>query len=174
MTQEMGTGELHRPAGTEDLVGSREPNGRGRQDEPELRDDRVADEMDDDLVEADRDPDRDYRRGEADGELQDAGPPNGSRPNGSPESTTLFSRDDVDGLRARWVELQAAFVDEPRSAVQRADELVAEVMQTMAAMLSSNKHELEGRWQREGTADTENLRQAMRQYRSFFDKLLHV
>ena len=90
------------------------------------------------------------------------------------DDDALFGRDAVDGLRARWIELQAAFVDEPRSAVQQADQLVAEVMQTMTSALSASKQQLEGQWQREGAADTEDLRQAMRQYRSFFNKLLNA
>jgi len=90
------------------------------------------------------------------------------------EATSLFTGDQVEGLRGRWVELQAAFVDDPRTAVQLADQLVAEVMQTLAQMFSSNKQELEGQWQREGAADTEDLRQALRRYRSFFDQLLRA
>jgi hypothetical protein len=85
----------------------------------------------------------------------------------------LFKGDQVQEFRTRWLQLQTAFVDEPRQAVQQADELVAEVMQTLAATFAEHKRELEGQWRREGRAETEELRLALRRYRSFFDQLLH-
>jgi hypothetical protein len=91
---------------------------------------------------------------------------------GRDTATPLFSGSQVEGFRSRWIELQAAFVDDPRTAVQQADQLVAEVMQNLAQMFNDNKQQLEGQWQREGTVDTENLRQALRRYRVFFHQLL--
>lgn len=89
------------------------------------------------------------------------------------QPTPLFKGDQVQEFRTRWLRLQTAFVDEPRRAVQQADELVAEVMQTLAATFAEHKRELEQQWRREGTAETEELRLALRRYRSFFDQLLH-
>lgn len=91
---------------------------------------------------------------------------------GDGEVAPLFAASDVEGLRTRWMQLQAAFVDDPRDAVQQADQLVAEVIQNLAAMFNASKRELEGQWRREGTADTEDLRQALRRYRTFFDRML--
>jgi hypothetical protein len=93
---------------------------------------------------------------------------------GDREATQLFAVNEVEGLRTRWLQVQAAFVDDPRNAVQQADQLVAEVMQTLAAMFNKNKQELEGQWRREGTADTEDLRHAVLRYRAFFHQLLRT
>jgi hypothetical protein len=88
------------------------------------------------------------------------------------QPTPLFNGEQVRQYRGRWTQLQVAFVDEPRRAVQQADELVAEVMQTLAATFAENKRQLESQWRREGQADTEELRLALRRYRTFFDQLL--
>lgn len=95
-----------------------------------------------------------------------------ARSDGYDQVTPLLGPGEVEGLRTRWMTLQATFVDDPRTAVQQADQLVAEVMQTLAQMFNASKQDLEGQWQREGRADTEDLRQALRRYRVFFDQLL--
>src|SRR5262245_47213573 len=41
---------------------------------------------------------------------------------------TLFPAGDITRLRNQWTDIQAAFVDEPRNAVQRADSLVGDVL----------------------------------------------
>jgi hypothetical protein len=87
---------------------------------------------------------------------------------------TLFTPDDAADYQAEWRALQADFVDDPREAVQRADELVAQVMQTLATTFNEHKHALEEQWQRGDEAQTEELRQALKRYRTFFDRLLSV
>jgi hypothetical protein len=91
-----------------------------------------------------------------------------------PEDSPLFANDEVEQFRTQWRELQAAFVDNPRDAVQEADGLVAEVMQNLAATFADHKHSLEDQWSRGDQVDTEELRVALRRYRSFFNKLLAV
>lgn len=86
----------------------------------------------------------------------------------------LFTPDDSADYQAEWRALQADFVDEPREAVQRADELVAQVMQTLATTFTEHKHALEEQWQRGDEVQTEELRQALKRYRAFFDRLLSV
>jgi len=86
----------------------------------------------------------------------------------------LFGRDQVDRFRGEWRDLQARFVDEPREAVQGADHLVAEVMQSLAGTFNDHKHELEGQWQHGSEVKTEELRLALRRYRTFFDQLLNA
>ncbi|MFD8493820.1 hypothetical protein [Amycolatopsis sp. NPDC059657] len=83
----------------------------------------------------------------------------------------LFGQEEVEGFRAQWQELQAAFVDDPRRAVEDADQLVAAIMQSLAATFAEHKRELESQWQ-QGEAPTEDLRVALRSYRSFFNQLL--
>ena len=72
----------------------------------------------------------------------------------------------------QWKEIQAEFVDEPRKAVQDADALVAELMQRLAQMFASEREQLESRWSSGGDVDTKDLRHGLRQYRSFFERLL--
>src|SRR5262249_55050314 len=50
--------------------------------------------------------------------------------------TPLFPTDEAGKLHDRWSEIQAAFVDEPRRAVQDADGLVAESMKRLAEMFA--------------------------------------
>ena len=50
------------------------------------------------------------------------------------ESSTaemLFAGDDVSDLRARWAGVQAAFVDNPKECVQKADHLVSDLVEQL-------------------------------------------
>jgi hypothetical protein len=76
--------------------------------------------------------------------------------------------------RTRWDNVQAGFVDEPRSAVQKADELVAETMQKLAESFAGERTKLEQQWDRGGNVSTEDLRVSLQKYRTFFNRLLAV
>ena len=80
----------------------------------------------------------------------------------------------MERFRVRWSEIQTGFVDEPRQAVEHADSLVAETMKRMAEVFASQRAELEHQWDRGADVSTEDLRQTLRRYRSFFDRLLKV
>ncbi|MEU6476423.1 hypothetical protein ABZ858_05930 [Streptomyces sp. NPDC047017] len=84
----------------------------------------------------------------------------------------LLTATDEQGFRDRWREIQSKFVDDPREAVHTADTLVADVMQTLAATFAHHKQDLEGQWSQGERVDTEDLRKALRRYRSFFNRLL--
>ena len=88
--------------------------------------------------------------------------------------TPLFATADADGYRTRWSAIQTGFVDEPRHAVEEADALVAEVMKRLAEVFADERGRLEGVWERNDQVSTEDLRQAMQRYRSFFERLLTV
>jgi len=90
------------------------------------------------------------------------------------ERTVLFKDDESGQFRTRWTEVQSAFVDSPRSAVERADSLVAETMKRLAEMFSDERKKLEGQWDRGDNVTTEDLRVALQRYRAFFDRLLNV
>jgi len=94
--------------------------------------------------------------------------------NGQEAPLELFGPDEVTRFRTKWSEVQARFVDDPREAVHGADQLVSEVMGSLATTFTSHKHELEGQWQHGSEAQTEELRQALRRYRVFFDQLLNA
>lgn len=90
------------------------------------------------------------------------------------ERTALFKDDESAHFRTRWTEVQGAFVDSPRSAVERADSLVAETMKRLAEMFSDERKKLEGQWDRGDNVTTEDLRVALQRYRAFFDRLLNI
>jgi hypothetical protein len=87
-------------------------------------------------------------------------------------STQLFPDQELNDLRARWDKTQIGFVDEPRTAVEQADGLVATVVKRIAEQFAAERSELEHQWDRGDNVSTEDLRQALRRYRSFFDRLL--
>jgi hypothetical protein len=88
--------------------------------------------------------------------------------------TPLLAGDVVSELRNRWTDIQAGFVDEPRRAVEQADSLVAEAIKRLAETFANERNQLEGQWDRGGDVSTEDLRQALQRYRSFFSRLLSV
>ena len=92
----------------------------------------------------------------------------------APERVQLFADAELNGYRTRWGGIQTGFVDEPRKAVEQADGLVGELMQRLTDGFASERHRLEEKWGRNEQASTEDLRQAMQRYRSFFERLLAV
>ncbi len=90
------------------------------------------------------------------------------------EHAVLFAGGDLDEFRTRWREIQGGFVDEPRHAVEEANQLVESVIQRLTALFASERGKLEDQWREGKDASTEDLRQALRRYRSFFDRLLSV
>jgi hypothetical protein len=91
-----------------------------------------------------------------------------------PKVAPLFSDDAAGDLRERWTDVQAGFVDEPKTAVEQADALVAEVMKRLADSFATERQALEQQWSSGDDASTEDLRVALRRYHSFFDRLLSI
>ena len=96
----------------------------------------------------------------------------GSQP--EEDSPALFDQDALESFRARWGTIQTGFVDDPGGAVKQADELVAAVMKRLAEVFADERANLEQAWARGDDVSTEDLRVALRRYRSFFDRLLSV
>jgi hypothetical protein len=90
------------------------------------------------------------------------------------QAAPLLSPEEAKDFRARWDAIQVSFVDEPRRAVEQADGLVALAMKRLAEMLAAERAKLEGQWDRGDDVSTEDLRLALRRYRSFFGRLLSV
>ena len=84
----------------------------------------------------------------------------------------LLEPDELGGMVDRWRDIQASFVDEPRDAVKDADALVAELMQELARTFASQREQLESSWSAGDSVSTEDLRQGLQRYRSFFERLL--
>lgn len=92
----------------------------------------------------------------------------------SDASAPLFTSAEAKELRSRWDAIQVGFVDEPRRAVERADNLVAGAMKRLAEIFSEERERLEKQWDRGEDISTEDLRLALQRYRSFFGRLLAV
>ena len=90
----------------------------------------------------------------------------------SGSSMTLLNREESELLRTRWNEIQSKFVDEPRAAVQQADELVSEVIKKIIQMIANERSLLESQWNQGNDVSTEDLRKALQRYRSFFNRLV--
>jgi len=86
----------------------------------------------------------------------------------------LFHDDEGRGFRTRWEGIQTGFVDEPRTAVEQADALVSEMIKRLSDVFAEERAGLEKHWVRGENASTEDLRVALKRYRSFFERLLHV
>ena len=87
------------------------------------------------------------------------------------QRATLIPPDRAESFNSRWTELKGQFVDEPRGAVRGANELVGEVLDELEELFRRQRDELEQGLDSEQTT-TEDLRQALGRYRSFFDRLL--
>jgi hypothetical protein len=95
----------------------------------------------------------------------------GTDPGG--ERNPLVSRDRADQYATRWNEVKGMFVDEPRQAVQQADALVGELLDDLERLFREQRKDIEKGLETDDTS-TEDLRMALRRYRSFFDRLLSV
>ena len=109
-------------------------------------------------------------------EHQEKSDPNVDMPSPDVNETpiALFAAQQVTELRSRWDQIQAGFVDEPRGAVEKADGLVADAISRLAEGFARTRAELDHQWKRGDTVSTEELRQALRRYRSFFSRLLEA
>jgi hypothetical protein len=58
--------------------------------------------------------------------------------------------------------------------VEHADNLVASTIKRLAEVFADERQRLEGQWTRGESVSTEDLRLALRRYRSFFGRLLSV
>ena len=88
------------------------------------------------------------------------------------EMAAVFSPDEVNHLRPMWNAIQTKFIDEPRKSVEEADGLVASTIKRLAESFATERANLESQWGKGGDVSTEDLRLALRRYRSFFDRLL--
>lgn len=90
------------------------------------------------------------------------------------ERAALFAGNEANELRARWDSIQVGFVDEPRKAVQEADALVSSTIKRLSEVFANERQNLEQQWGRNDNVSTEDLRVALRRYRSFFSRLLAI
>jgi hypothetical protein len=96
------------------------------------------------------------------------------RPTEDQYSGPLLPQDYSADMRTRWEGIQTGFVDDPRTSVQQADELVAAAIKKLAESFAGERAKLEEEWSKGNDVSTENLRQALRRYRAFFHRLLSI
>jgi hypothetical protein len=90
---------------------------------------------------------------------------------GPGQRATLIEPERAESYNSRWNELKGDFVDDPRGSVQGANQLVGEILDELEELFRSQRADLEHGLDSEETT-TEDLRQALGRYRSFFDRLL--
>ncbi|WP_432042488.1 hypothetical protein [Streptomyces cadmiisoli] len=95
----------------------------------------------------------------------------------SARTAPLLPHDETDKLAQRLQHAVAGFVDAPRAAVEEADQVLEEIAGRFTEAVARRRRTLRGSWQaaEEGataTADTEQLRLALRDYRELADRLL--
>jgi hypothetical protein len=83
----------------------------------------------------------------------------------------LVPADRVEEYTSRWDAVKGEFVDEPRQAVAKADKLVGELLDELDQLFRKQRSDLEHGLDADETS-TEDLRLALRKYRSFFDRLM--
>ena len=89
------------------------------------------------------------------------------------DDMALLSAERLQSYQIRWEDVQAGFVDRPREAVQEAHDLVDTLVKELSESFSRQRDQLEGSWTRgDEVSSTEDLRQTLRRYRSFFNRLL--
>lgn len=96
----------------------------------------------------------------------------GARMVKEPPPAPLFPDPECQDFRSRWDQIQIGFVDEPRKAVEDADNLVADTMKRLAEIFNEERQKMEAQWSKGGDVSTEDLRVALQRYRSFFNRLL--
>jgi hypothetical protein len=107
-------------------------------------------------------------------ETATANPPSPPAAAADARALPMFSADEATGYRTRWEAVQTGFVDEPRKAVEEADALVAQVIKRLTEVFADERTTLEHQWDQGDQISTEDLRIALRKYRSFFDRLLSL
>ncbi len=93
---------------------------------------------------------------------------------GESDLAPLFADNAAENFRTRWLAIQSKFVDDPKASVKEADDLVADVIQGITSSFADRRGSLEKNWNGGGQASTEDLRVALKQYRSFFERLLSL
>ncbi|MET9757660.1 hypothetical protein ABZ016_01165 [Streptomyces sp. NPDC006372] len=109
------------------------------------------------------------------------GEPTGTHQTGTPGSH-LLAHDESDKLGSQLQHAVAGFVDGPRAAVEEADHVLEEIAARFTEAVTKRRRTLRHSWQSvesgEGkpvsSADTEQLRLALKDYRELAERLLHV
>jgi len=100
-----------------------------------------------------------------------------NRPSTEPvqdELEPLFEGESAKKFRSRWLVIQSKFVDDPRDSVKQADDLVADIIKSVTMSFADRRIGLEKQWNSGENISTEDMRVALKRYRSFFERLLSL
>lgn len=97
----------------------------------------------------------------------------GTTPGSGTSASALLSAEQTGDFKQRWRDLQGDFVDDPQQAVRGAGDLAREVLQALADTIADSER-VEGWKAGDGSSGTEDLRVALRQYRTLVDRLLEL
>ncbi len=86
----------------------------------------------------------------------------------------LFEEEAARKFRSRWQVIQGKFVDDPRDSVKQADDLVADIIKSVTMSFADRRVGLEKQWKSGENISTEDMRLALKRYRSFFERLLSL
>jgi hypothetical protein len=100
-------------------------------------------------------------------------PMGGLRSKGTGDSP-LISKPEIEELRARWTLAQSTFVDNPRKAVEDANALVLAAMKQIEEWFKNQRSQIEKQLSKGNVPSTEDLRIALQQYRTVFERLLSL
>ena len=88
------------------------------------------------------------------------------------QQTCFFTESESQEMRARWDKIQGSFVDQPRQAVEDADNLLGEAIKKLSEQLADERSSVIRQWNSGDSVSTEDLRQSLRRYRTFFERLM--
>lgn len=88
------------------------------------------------------------------------------------QEASFFDREESEKFNQQWMEIQGKFVDEPRVAVQKADDLISDMIKQITMMFDKELDTLETQWNQGDEVSTEDLRLTLQHYRSFFHRLV--
>ncbi len=89
-----------------------------------------------------------------------------------PGDAELLPANDVDQYQTDWRTVQSGFVDDPAGAVRDADALVGRLVDTITSRIAERRSALSAQRSDDSGEHTEQLRQALRDYRTMFQQLL--
>jgi hypothetical protein len=87
------------------------------------------------------------------------------------DTAPLIGPDQLEALQRRWGTAQAGFVDDPRRAVEVADEIVATSLAALQSAVEDRLTELSA-WRDDANATTDVLLAAFRGYRAVFERVM--
>lgn len=85
-----------------------------------------------------------------------------------------FNSEELDELHSRWTTIQIQFVEDPCSAVEQSETMVAETIERVKQMISDKQQAVSEQWLSHDDITTEELRATLLNYRSLLNSLLKL